>query len=90
MKDTERIFIERKNEMRERIIEVIKRVNEEILKYDGDNIIGEGIVDSFEIISLITEFEEEFNIEIDAEYVVAERLNNAEGIIKTIEMIMGA
>lgn len=75
--------------MREKIIEVIRSVNEDILKYDGDDMIGDGTVDSFEVIDLIMKLEEELGIEIDAEYVIAENLNNTEGIIKTIEKVMG-
>lgn len=75
--------------MREKIIEVIRSVNEDILKYDGDDMIGDGTVDSFEVIDLVMKLEEELGIEIDAEYVIAENLNNTEGIIKTIEKVMG-
>ena len=75
--------------MREKIIEIIKGINEDILSYEGNTMLEDGIVDSFEIINLVSELEEEFDIEIDARYVVAENFNNTEGIIKVVEKVMG-
>ena len=75
--------------MREKVVQIIRQINKDILNYEGNNMIGDGIIDSFEIINLVAELEEEFDIEIDARYVVAEKFNNLEGIIHIIEKIIG-
>ena len=75
--------------MREKIMKLIGDVNEDVLSYTGDNMVGDGIVDSFEIIEIISEIEEAFDIEIDAKYVTAETLTNVEGIVALVERSKG-
>ena len=66
--------------MKEKVLEILAEVNEEILDYDGDNLIESGLLDSFQIVDLVGMFEEEFDIEIadeDAETIstVADAVN---------------
>ena len=70
-------------------MKLIGDVNDDVLSYTGDNMVGDGIVDSFEIIEIISEIEEAFDIEIDAKYVTAETLTNVEGIVALVERIKG-
>ena len=73
--------------MDEKILEILKDVNEELLTYTGDNMLDDGIVNSFSFISLISELEDEFDIEIDEEYYEAEYMGNKDRIISTIMML---
>lgn len=74
--------------MEKKILEILEDVNEEILSYDGNNMMVDGIVSSFEIIEIISTIEEEFDIEIDAKYVVAENFRNKESIIELIRLLL--
>lgn len=75
--------------MEDRIIKVIEEINPEILSYEGDNMMEDGTVDSFEIIDIVVALEEEFGIEIDAALVVAENFANKDTIIKMMQNIIG-
>ena len=74
--------------MEEKVLEILAEVNDEILDYDGDNLVESGLLDSFQIVDLVGMFEEEFDIEIDAELVVVENFRTKEAIIKMLEGIL--
>ena len=74
--------------MEQKILEILAEVNEEILDYDGDNLVDAGLLDSFQIIDLVEMFEEEFDIEIDAELVIVENFQTKEAIIRMLEDIL--
>lgn len=74
--------------MIEKVLEILAEVNEEILDYDGDNLIESGLLDSFQIVDLVGMFEEEFDIEIDAELVVVENFRTKEAIMEMLNGIL--
>ena len=58
--------------MEKKVLEILGNANEEILTYTGPNMVDDDIIDSFGLISIISELEEAFKIEIYAEYVTEE------------------
>lgn len=74
--------------MEEKILKILEEQCEEVLYYDGDNMMGEGVIDSFTVINVVSEIEDEFDIEIDAEYVIAENFKNKETIIALVKKVM--
>ena len=74
--------------MREKILEILADAEEDILTYEGDNMMEEGIINSFAVIELVSDLEDAFDIEIDAKYVVAENFANKETIIALVEKIV--
>ena len=74
--------------MEEKILSILEEVNDEILTYDGSNMIADGIIDSFDIVEIITNIEEEFDIEISAENVVAANFANKDAIIEMVKRII--
>lgn len=52
---------------------------------DSQSLITDGLLDSFDIISLITELEEAFDIEIDPEDVVSENFESVDAITALVE-----
>lgn len=74
--------------MKEKILEILKDVNEDIVAYEGEAMMEEGVVDSFEVIEIVGELEDVFEIEIDAKYVVADNFKNAESIILLVERLL--
>ena len=74
--------------MEEKVLEILAEVNDEILDYDGDNLVESGLLDSFQIVDLVGMFEEEFDIEIDAELVVVENFRTKEAIIEMLNGIL--
>lgn len=69
--------------MKERVIEILTGINPMIKS--GVNLISEGIIDSFEVVNIVMELEEEFKIEIDPEDVIAENFASVDSIIRLIE-----
>ncbi len=74
--------------MEEKIINVLRDVNEDLLSYEGNNIIQDGIVNSFTFISMLGKLEEEFDIEIDEDLLESEYFGNKDRIISTIKAIL--
>lgn len=74
--------------MREKIIAIIEEVSPEAMNYRGDNMMGEGAIDSFEVIEIVTALEEEFDIEIDASLVIADNFRNIDSIVDMMEGIL--
>lgn len=56
---------------------------------DSQSLITDGLLDSFDIISLITELEEVFDIEIDPEDVVSENFESVDAIAALVEKCKG-
>lgn len=75
--------------MEKKIIDILGNVSGDILTYSGENMVNDDIIDSFELISIISVLEEEFNIEIDAEDVIEENFGNKDRIIALIKKRAG-
>lgn len=73
--------------MEEKIMELLRDINEEIPSYEGDNLFDAGLLDSFLVIELIGEIEDELDIEIDAKYVVEENFKTKEAIVELVKKI---
>ena len=69
--------------VKEKLMEVLKRVNPTI--EEGKDLIEAGLVDSFEVVNIIMEIEEAFDIEIDPDDVIAENFRNTDSILNLIE-----
>lgn len=74
--------------MEEKILKILGDINGQLLSYTGNNMLKDGLLDSFELIDMIGELEDEFDIEIDAAYVVEEYVGNKDRIIALIKMLL--
>jgi acyl carrier protein len=74
--------------MQERILEILSEYCEEALTYNGDSMMEDGIIDSFTVINVVSDLEDEFDIEIDAKYVIAENFRNKEAIIALVQKLL--
>lgn len=71
--------------MREKIIEILRQVNEDIPGYKGKDMVEDGIIDSLEIMEIVAAVESEFHIEMEADDIVPENFADVEAIIRLIE-----
>lgn len=69
--------------MKEKIIEILSGLNPKI--QDGINLISESVIDSFEVVNIVMELEEAFDIEIDPEDVIAENFETVDAIVALVE-----
>lgn len=74
--------------MEEKVLEILEEYCEEALDYTGENMMEEGVIDSFTVINIVSELEDVFDIEIDARYVVAENFKNKEAIMDLVKRLL--
>lgn len=71
--------------MEERILEVVKSVRPDVDFENESALIDDEILDSFDVIQIVTELMEEFGIFIDADDIEPENLNSLEDIREMVE-----
>lgn len=74
--------------MREKIMEVLEKVNKKIVEDMDRDLIAAEILDSFDIVNLVVELEEAFDIVIDVSLVTPENFQSANSIIAMMENIL--
>lgn len=74
--------------MREKVINILKEINEDILTYDGNNLLGDGIIDSFQIIDIVSSIEEMLDIEFNPDYIVESNFRTVDAIVSITDKIM--
>lgn len=73
--------------MEERVIKVLKEIGADITDNRDINLLKSGMIDSYEIVNLVVELEDEFEIEIDPELVVPENFETLSAICNLIKTI---
>ena len=71
--------------MEERILEVVKSIRPDVDFERETALIDDEVLDSFDVIQIVTELMEEFNIFIDAADIEPENLNSLENIRDMVE-----
>lgn len=72
---------------KDRIIEILMEVHPEV-DYETENgLIDKRIFDSFDVVTVVGELMDEFNIEITAEHMIPENFNSAEAIAELVEQL---
>ena len=71
----------------ERLIAILKDIHEDIDFETEDNLVDDGILDSLDIVTLITEINSEFGVSIPAEEIIPENFNSAETLWNLIERL---
>ena len=68
----------------EELIRILNDMDDSIDWENTDNLIDDRIMDSFMVISLISELTDQFDIDIEASEIVPENLNSVEAMWKMI------
>ena len=71
----------------EQLLEILRRMHPDVDFESNDDLIGEGVLDSLDIVTLITEINTAFDVAIPAEEVIPENFNSAEAIYAMIERL---
>ena len=74
--------------MKEKVYEILREIEEEIVQYNGDQMMEDGIVDSFITLEIIEALEDNFDIEIDAEYITKKNFANKDKIVELVEQVI--
>jgi acyl carrier protein len=62
------------------ILEILKDLHPDVDFESCDTLIDDGILDSFDIVTIIAEISDAFDVKIGAEQVVPENFNSAEAL----------
>ena len=71
----------------ETLLEILNDIDDTVNWEDETALIDDRILDSFGVISLISELEDQFEIEIDASEIVPENFNSADSMWKMIQRL---
>lgn len=71
----------------EKIIEILKDIDDSIEWEKEQGLIDRRLLDSFGVISLVSELEDSFFVEIEAGEMVPENFNSVEAIYKMIQRL---
>lgn len=69
----------------DKIYEILQELRPEMDYRASQDFIGDGLLDSFDIVALISELEEKFGILVDALDIVPENFTSAEGIAELVK-----
>lgn len=73
--------------MRENVLAVLKEVRPDVDFLNEAELIDEGILDSFDIISIVSELNERFEIDITADELEPENFNTLDAIVALVESL---
>ena len=71
----------------EKLLEILEGIDDSIDFENETALIDDHLLDSFGIISLVGELEEEYDISIDASEMAPENFNSAEAILAMVERL---
>ncbi len=74
-------------ETREQIIEILNEIDDSIDYENEDRLVDDHLLDSFGIISLVAELEDNFDIQIGAEEMIPENFNSVEALAAMVERL---
>lgn len=71
----------------EQIVEIIREICPTIGELEGVKLVTDKIIDSVELVQIISDLEEAFQVEIDMEDIVPENFDTVEAIWKLIQQL---
>lgn len=82
--------MENKMALREKVLNILCAVNEEIRDNQDKDLLVYGIITSFDIVPMMMELEDVFGIEIEAKYVVPDNFRTVDSVTELVERILGS
>ena len=73
--------------MREQVLEVLKGVRRDVDFEKETKLIDDDILDSFDIISIVSDLNEKFDVDITADELEPENFNTLDAIIALVESL---
>lgn len=71
----------------EKLLEILRSLHSDVDFENTDDLVDDGILDSLDIVTLVTEINSEFDVAIPAEEIVPENFNSAEALMELIERL---
>lgn len=74
--------------MKEKILKILEEITEETIEDASCDLVAADILDSFDIVELVVELEEAFDIVIDVEMVTPENFRTVDAIVALMESLL--
>lgn len=71
----------------EQLLEILEELHPEVDFANCETLIDDKILDSFDIISIISEVNDVFDVTISAEYIIPDNFNSAKALYALIEKL---
>ena len=75
-------------EIRDSILDILKELHEDIDFESEEKMVDDKILDSFDLVTLVTELSEEFSVDITARDFIAENFNSVDSLTDMIARLM--
>ena len=73
--------------MEEKVLAVLQGVRDDVDFESEEALIDDGILDSFDIISIVSDLNNEFDVEITADELEAENFNSLNAIVELVRSL---
>ena len=70
--------------MKEQVLEILKGIRSDIDFENSTKLIDDGLLESLDIVAIVGEFNEEFDVEISVEDLVPENFNSVDAMVALI------
>ena len=71
----------------EKLLEILNSLHPDVDFENTEDLIDDGILESLDIVTLVTEINAEFDVAIPAEEIVPENFNSAKALMELIEKL---
>ncbi len=71
----------------EKLLEILSSLHPEVDFENTSDLVDDGILDSLDIVALVTEIDAEMGVSIPAEEIVPENFNSAKALMELIERL---
>lgn len=75
--------------MEQEVLEILRELNDEVPNDVQKNLFEEGVIDSFDIVNIVSALEEHYGIEIPAEDIVPENFRSAAKMAAMVRTVQG-
>lgn len=73
----------------EKLLEILNEVNPDVDYENCTTLIDDGLLDSFAILEIVSEINDEFDVEVSAPDIVPENFNSAKALWEMIKRLQG-
>ena len=73
--------------MKEKVLEILKSVRQDVDFSTATALIDDGVLDSFDIISIVSDLNDIFNVDITADELEPENFNTVDAMVELIRSL---
>lgn len=78
---------EKERKIMEKLLEILEEIQPDVNYRECTTLIDDGILDSFAILSIVSEIEDEFGVSLTPAEIIPDNFNSAESLWKMIERL---